>query len=75
VHADHIVYKELTIQGALGVDTASYQAALELLDTHAYPFEELSRQEVDLDAVEPLLQAMAGEGDPPPVHGVVTPLR
>ena len=73
VHADHIVYKELTITGALGVDTASYLAALELLGTHAYPFEELSRQEVDLDAVEALLQAMAGEGDPPPVHGVVRP--
>ena len=72
-HADHIVYKELTILGALGVDTTSYRAALELLGSHRYPFEELSRQEVDLDAVEPLLQAMAGEGDPPPVHGVVTP--
>jgi alcohol dehydrogenase len=72
-HADHIVYKELTITGALGVDTDSYRAALELLGSHTYPFEELSRQEVDLDAVEPLLQAMAGEGDTPPVHGVVRP--
>jgi len=72
-HADHIVYKELRVLGALGVDTESYHAALALLASGSYPFAELSRREVPLDQVEPLLQAMAGEGDVPPVHGVVRP--
>ena len=73
-HADHIVYKELRILGALGVDTDAYRAALDLLASHRFPFAELSRQEAALDEVEPLLQAMAGEGETPPVHGVVRPI-
>jgi alcohol dehydrogenase len=72
-HADQIVYKELRILGALGVDTESYREALELLASGRFPFAELSRREVGLDDVEPLLQAMAGEADVPPVHGVVRP--
>jgi alcohol dehydrogenase len=71
--ADHLVYKELRVIGALGVDTDAYRAALDLLAGGRFPFADLSRQEVPLDGVERLLQAMAGEGDPPPVHGVVRP--
>ena len=37
-HADHIVYKELRILGALGVDTDAYRAAIDLLASHRYPF-------------------------------------
>ena len=70
-HPDHLVYKELRIIGALGVDTASYQQALALLATHRYPFAGVARREVPLDEVEHLLQDMAGEGDEAPVHGVV----
>ena len=73
---DHVVYKELTIVGALGVDVAAYGAALELLDSGRYPFAELPRTVAPLDAVEGLLRTMAGEGDAPepaPVHGVVVP--
>ena len=72
-HADHIVYKELRILGALGVDTDAYGAALELLAGHRFPFEDLSRKEAPLHEVEALLQAMAGEAGTPPVHGVVRP--
>ena len=74
-HADHIVYKELRILGALGVDTEAYQAAIDLLVDGSYPFAELSRLAVPLDGAERLLQSMAGEGDPPPVHGVVQPVH
>jgi alcohol dehydrogenase len=71
---DHIVYKELRILGALGVDADAYRAALGLLASGRYPFADLPRRCVDLDGVEALVQAMAGEGDePPPVHGVITP--
>jgi len=72
-HPDHVVYKELRIIGALGVDTASYEQALALLATNRYPFAALARREVPLGEVEDLLQAMAGEGEAAPVHGVVRP--
>ncbi len=53
------------------MDTDAYRAALDLLASHRYPFADLSRHEAPLEEVEPLLQAMAGEGGTPPVHGVV----
>jgi len=70
---DQIVYKELRILGALGVDTAAYTHALELLAARRYPFEALPRRVVGLDEVGGLLESMAGEGDDPPVHAVVVP--
>jgi alcohol dehydrogenase len=71
---DHIVYKELRVLGALGVDVDAYRAALELLASGRYPFAELPRRCADLEGAEDLVRAMAGESpDPPPVHGVVTP--
>jgi alcohol dehydrogenase len=71
---DHVVYKELRILGALGVDVGAYRAALDLLAAGRYPFAELSRRCADLDRTEDLVRTMAGEGDGPiPIHGVVTP--
>jgi alcohol dehydrogenase len=70
---DLVVYKELRILGALGVDAVAYRAALDLLAAGRYPFAELPRRIVSLDNVDDLIRAMAGEGDPPPVHGVVAP--
>ena len=74
LHADHIVYKELRILGALGVDSDAYRAALTLLASGRYPFAELDRRVVGLDGAEGLLQTMAGDRDDPlPVHGVIVP--
>jgi alcohol dehydrogenase len=70
---DLVVYKELRILGALGVDTAAYTAALALLESERFPFADLPRRVVGLDDVATLLRDMAGEGDMPPVHGVVVP--
>jgi alcohol dehydrogenase len=70
---DLIVYKELRILGALGVDSAAYRTAFEMLDDGALPWADLPRRCEDLDGVEALLASMAGEGDPPPVHGVLVP--
>ena len=71
---DLIVFKELRILGALGVDAPAYRAALDLLATGRYPFADLPRRCVPLDEAEDLVRSMAGEGDgPPPVHGVVMP--
>jgi alcohol dehydrogenase len=69
---DPIVYKELRILGALGVNTDAYAQALDLLATHRFPFATLPRQVAALDDVGDLLGLMAGDGVPP-VHAVVVP--
>ena len=71
---DSIVFKELRVLGALGVDVVAYRAGLDLLATRCYPFEDLPRSTVGLDGAERLLRSMAGLSDEmPPVHGVITP--
>ena len=70
---DHVVYKELTIVGALGVEVVAYRAAIDILVAHRWPFEELPRRRAGFGGVEQLLQEMAGEADIPPVHAVFTP--
>jgi alcohol dehydrogenase len=71
---DHVVFKELRIVGALGVDSAAYRAALDLLTSGRYPFADLPRRVAALDDAEELIRSLAGESDsPPPVHGVIAP--
>lgn len=70
---DLIVYKEIRVEGALGVDVASYRAALDLLASEKYPFDDLPRQVVGLDGAAELLETMAGERGVPPVHAVLVP--
>jgi alcohol dehydrogenase len=70
---DLVVYKELRIVGALGVDAPAYRRALSILSSGRWPFADLPRQVASLDTVEDLLRTMAGEGDVPPVHGVLVP--
>ena len=72
---DHVVYKELRVQGALGVDTADYRAALDLLARGTYPFADLPRRTVGLDGAAKLLETMAGERGVPPIHAVLVPSR
>lgn len=71
---DHIVYKELHLVGALGVDVTAYRAAIEVLVSRRWPFEDLPRQCAGFDGAEVLLQTMAGEIDAEaPVHAVLVP--
>ncbi|MBV9351427.1 MAG: zinc-binding dehydrogenase [Mycobacterium sp.] len=71
---DMVVFKELRILGALGVDVTAYRAAVELLASGRYPFESLPRRCAGLDEADDLLAVMAGERDgAAPVHGVITP--
>jgi alcohol dehydrogenase len=70
---DKVVYKELRLLGALGVDADAYRQALDLLASGRFPFAEVPRRVVGLDGASALLRDMAGEGDTPPVHGVVVP--
>ena len=71
---DLVVYKELRIVGALGVDAPAYRTALDLLASGRYPFAELPRRVADLDGLADLVGVMAGETDQtPPVHAVLVP--
>ncbi|HZJ26266.1 MAG TPA: zinc-binding dehydrogenase [Acidimicrobiia bacterium] len=71
---DLIVYKELRLVGALGVDLPASRAAIELLASRRYPFADLPRRVAGFGEIEGLLRTMAGETpDPPPVHGVFAP--
>lgn len=71
---DLVVFKELRIVGALGVDVASYRAALDIIASRRYPLDELSREVVGFDGIGELLATMAGETDRvPPLHGVLVP--
>jgi alcohol dehydrogenase len=73
--SDTVVFKELRLIGALGVDAPAYRAALDLLASKKYPFATLSREVVGLDGADALLRSMAGDGPPPPVHGVICPAQ
>jgi alcohol dehydrogenase len=70
---DLIVYKELQIIGALGVDAPAYRDALDILASGRWPFADLPRETASLDTVDGLLETMAGERDVPPVHAVLVP--
>jgi alcohol dehydrogenase len=72
--ADPIVTKQLRLQGTVGVDSADYAAAIELLASGKYPFADLPRRSASLDGLQELLAVMAGErDDAPPLFGVLVP--
>lgn len=74
ISPDRIVFKELTIVGAVGVDATNYERALAIIARGRYPFEAIDRQVADLDGASELLGVMSGEqGGARPTHGVVVP--
>ncbi|MDH3707880.1 MAG: medium chain dehydrogenase/reductase family protein [Acidimicrobiia bacterium] len=72
---DHLVFKELTVIGSLGVDAPAYEAALSLLASGRWPFGDVPRRVVGFDDAANLLESMAGEDGAGvrPVHGVIEP--
>ena len=71
---DLIVYKELRVLGALGVDVNAYRPALEMLARGRHPFASLPREVAGFDGLEPLIQRLAGEREGAvPVHAVFSP--
>jgi alcohol dehydrogenase len=71
--ADLVVFKELRVLGALGVDATAYEAALALLAS-GDAYAQLPHTAVGFDGAASLLAALAGDTDElPPVHGVITP--
>jgi alcohol dehydrogenase len=73
---DLIVYKEIRILGALGVDRPAYARALDILAAGKYPFADLPRRTSGFGGLPVLIETMAGESEgPPPVHGVLEPWK
>jgi alcohol dehydrogenase len=71
---DTIVYKELRVIGALGVDVGAYRKAIDMLVENSFPFATLPRKIAGFADLESLVQVMAGEAPgEPPVHGVFAP--
>jgi alcohol dehydrogenase len=72
-NADLLVYKEIRILGALGVDVTAYQSALELLASGSLPLPAISRRVVGFDDLGSLLDSMSKGGLGVPMHAVVVP--
>lgn len=71
---DSIIYKEIKILGALGVDINSYSKAIEILNSNQFPFEELSRLEIGLDEAQNLLSELScGRQDA--LHCLINPFK
>jgi alcohol dehydrogenase len=71
---DLVVYKELRIVGALGVDVSAYRAALDLLAAGRHPFEDIDRRTAGFGGLAEMLQEMS-TGNFTPLHGVFVPER
>jgi alcohol dehydrogenase len=72
-NADLLVYKEIRILGALGVDVIAYQSALDLLASTSLPFTTIDRGVVGFEDLSSLLDSMSRGGIDTPIHAVVVP--
>lgn len=59
--SDRIVFKELTVLGALGVDTPNYQRAVRLIESRRYPLEKMHTHTMPLTEADRALRLLAGE--------------
>lgn len=73
-HPDVIVLKELHIVGTRGTDIPEFEAAVRMLSSGRFPFDEVPKGVASLDGVSELLATMAGErDDAPPPFAVLVP--
>jgi alcohol dehydrogenase len=72
-NSDQLVYKEVRLVGALGVQVSSYEAALTLLASGRVPFADIDRRIVGFDGLAELLGALATGSPDTPLHSVVVP--
>jgi threonine dehydrogenase-like Zn-dependent dehydrogenase len=59
--SDRVVLKEITIIGALGVDSESYRQAVGLIESRKYPLENMHTHTLPLDQAEHALDLLAGK--------------
>lgn len=60
-YSDRVVIKELTIFGALGVDSPSYERAIRLIESGKYPLAKMHTHTLPLEEAEHALRLLAGE--------------
>ena len=60
-YSDRIVGKELTIFGALGVDSPSYERAISLIESGKYPLAKMHTHTMPLAEAERALRLLAGD--------------
>jgi alcohol dehydrogenase len=72
-NSDQLVYKEVRLVGALGVQVPSYEAALALLASGRVPFADIDRRIVGFDGLAELLGALATGSPDTQLHSVVVP--
>ncbi len=60
-YSDRVVLKELTVFGALGVDSPAYQRAIRLIESGKYPLAKMHTHTLPLDQAERALRLLAGE--------------
>ncbi|HEV8575017.1 MAG TPA: zinc-binding dehydrogenase [Dehalococcoidia bacterium] len=57
--SDQIVFKELTVKGALGVDYANYERAIRLIESRKYPLERMHTHTLPLAEAERAIRLLA----------------
>jgi threonine dehydrogenase-like Zn-dependent dehydrogenase len=71
---DRVVYKELTIKGAFGVDFHAYEPAVRLIESGRYPLERMHTHTLPLEEAEHALRLLSGEIEgEEAVHIALTP--
>jgi threonine dehydrogenase-like Zn-dependent dehydrogenase len=74
--SDLIVVKEITIKGAFGVTSRSYNSAIRLIESGKVPLEKLHTHDFALEEAERAIQMLAGEaGGESSIHSCLLPDR
>jgi 2-desacetyl-2-hydroxyethyl bacteriochlorophyllide A dehydrogenase len=60
-YSDRVIFKELTVYGALGVDSPNYERAIRLIESRRYPLERMHTHTLPLTEADRALRLLAGE--------------
>ncbi|MBI3735802.1 alcohol dehydrogenase catalytic domain-containing protein [Candidatus Sumerlaeota bacterium] len=72
--SDLIVIKEITILGALGVTSKSYDSAIRVIESGKVPLDRMHTHEFPLEAAELAIKTLAGEtSGPASIHSCLVP--
>lgn len=74
--SDHIVMKEITIKGAIGVTSSGYRSAIDLIESGSVPVEKMHTHDFDLVDAELAIKTLARQvpGDES-IHSCLVPGR